>query len=107
MRKFKGDDMVGGWFVGNFEPTVYKTKEFEVCYKQHCKGEKWPSHYHNGIEINYLIHGRMYVNDAFVCAGDVFVLDSGEVVRPEFLDDCELIVVKVPSDPNDKYIVED
>ena len=38
--------MVKGWFVGDFEPSVYKTKEFEVGYFTHKKGEKWPFHYH-------------------------------------------------------------
>ena len=29
MKKFKLDDMKGGWFVGNFEPSVMKA-DFEV-----------------------------------------------------------------------------
>ena len=27
----------GGWFIGDFEPTVFKTKDFEVCFKTHKK----------------------------------------------------------------------
>ena len=31
--------MKGGWFVGDFLPTAFKTKNFEVSYKLHKKNE--------------------------------------------------------------------
>jgi quercetin dioxygenase-like cupin family protein len=43
-------------------------------------------------------------NDTFN-PGDVFVIEPNEVADPEFLEDCELIVVKVPFARNDKYEV--
>ena len=57
-------EMKGGWFIGNFEPTAYKTEQFEVCYKHHTKGEKWDAHYHKaGTEINYLVSGKMTIQN--------------------------------------------
>ena len=38
-------------------------------------------------------------------AGDVFVIEPGEVAEPEFLEDCQLVCVKTPSLPGDKYEV--
>ena len=35
--------------------------------------------------------------------GDVFVIEPNEVADPDFLEDCELIVVKSPFVRNDKY----
>ena len=35
-----------GWFIGDFEPSVLKTKDFEVGVLVHPKGEKWPAHFH-------------------------------------------------------------
>ena len=35
-------NMTRGWFIGNFEPSVYKTKDFEVGYLTHNKGENGP-----------------------------------------------------------------
>jgi quercetin dioxygenase-like cupin family protein len=99
------DEFVGGWFVGDFEPTVHKTKDFEVCYKVHEKGEQWDAHYHKGTEINYLIRGKMIIGGQLLVEGDVFILEPYEISDPEFLEKCELIVVKVPSDPEDKYVV--
>lgn len=37
MDVIDGTQMKGGWFVGDFEPTAYKTKDFEVAYKFHYK----------------------------------------------------------------------
>lgn len=101
------EDMIGGWFVGDFEPTAYKTKDFEVSYKYHPKGEKWDNHYHKqATEINYLIRGKMNLSGTELNEGDIFTIYPNEVAIPEFLEDCELIVVKTPSIKGDKYIVE-
>ncbi len=99
--------MVGGWFIGNFEPCVYKSKDFEVCYKVHEKGEKWPVHFHKlASEINYLIKGKMTIQDTLLQKGDIFVLEPYEIADPVFHERCELIVVKTTSDKNDKYEVK-
>jgi hypothetical protein len=104
MEVYKLDDYNGGWFIGNFDPSVFKTDAFEVCFKKHKKGEKWNTHYHKlGTEINYLIRGTMTIQGVTLSAGNVFVLKPMEVSDPIFLEDCELIVVKTPSIPGDKY----
>lgn len=98
--------MRGGWFIGNFEPTSYKTKQFEVAYKVHKKNEAWPKHYHQkATEINCLIKGKMSLNRTKFNGGDIFVIEPGEVAKPKFLEECRLIVIKVPSRPKDKYEV--
>jgi hypothetical protein len=38
--------MFRGWFIGDFEPSVLKTKNFEVGVLIHKKGELWPKHFH-------------------------------------------------------------
>lgn len=96
----------GGWFVGNFEPSAYKTDSVEVCFKVHPKGEKWPKHYHKiATEINYLLHGKMTIQGETFNPGDVFIISPEEIADPDFLEDCELIVIKVPCASNDKYEV--
>ena len=104
MKIEKMKNMVCGWFVGDFEPSVYRTKKFEVSFKSHKKNEKTPPHYHKkAIEINYLIHGRMIINGIELNSGDIFTIEKNETVYPKFLTNCELIVVKTPSVINDKY----
>lgn len=95
-----------GWFVGNFDPTVFKTEQFEVGILTHKKDEEWPCHYHTGYEINYLVSGTILMHGQTLRAGDVFVLEPYEVADPKFLDDCTVVVVKTPSNPNDKYTAQ-
>jgi hypothetical protein len=100
------ENMKGGWFIGNFEPSVYKTDQFEVSYKTHHKGEKWDFHYHTQVtEINYLVKGQMVIQNTLLNTGDIFVLEPYEIADPEFITDCELVVIKTPS-ANDKMIFE-
>ena len=102
------EDMTGGWFVGNFDPSVLRTPDFEVGYKFHPKGEKWDKHYHKkGVEITYLIRGKMQIQNKILTSGDIFIIFPSEVADPVFLEDCEVVIVKSPSVVGDKYIVEE
>jgi hypothetical protein len=108
MEVYKFNDMKGGWFIGDFEPTAYKTKNFEVCYKKHFKGERWPTHYHkSGTEINFLISGSMQIQDKTLTNGDIFILYPYEIANPVFLEDCILVIVKTVSDITDKFIIHE
>jgi mannose-6-phosphate isomerase-like protein (cupin superfamily) len=105
MKVLKIDDMIGGWFIGNFEPTAYKTDQFEVSYKLHPKGQRWDVHYHTDVtEINYVIRGEMTIQGKLLSSGDIFILEPYEIADPEFLIDTEIICVKTPS-LNDKISV--
>jgi quercetin dioxygenase-like cupin family protein len=105
MKILNIEDMVGGWFVGDFEPTAYKTKDFEVSYKLHPKGQEWDIHYHTNVtEINYVIRGNMVLQGKTLKTGDIFILEPYEIADPNFLEDTEIICVKTPS-INDKVSV--
>ena len=106
MDILKMKDMKGGWFIGNFEPTAFKTAEFEVCYKQHTKGEQWQTHYHKeGTEINYLVDGKMIIQNKELNKGDIFILHPFEIADPIFLEDCTVLIIKTPSKPGDKFTI--
>ena len=47
----------------------------------------------------------MIINDKDIKEGDIFVIDKYVMAAPIFLEDCELIVVKIPSVPRDKIIL--
>lgn len=104
MKKFHINSMTGGWFVGKFSPSAFQTDACEVSYKTHKKNEPYAAHVHKiATEINYLIKGHMTIQKTELREGDIFVIKPGEIADPHFLEDCELIVVKVPSVPGDKY----
>ena len=106
--KFK--EMKLGYFVGNFEPSFHKTESFEVAYKIHRKGEDWPRHYQRtATEVNLLLRGRIEFETEkgwfMVRKGDLFSFEPGEWCKPTFMSKkCEVIVVKFPSNPEDKVI---
>lgn len=107
MKIFKIKDMKGGWFIGNFEPNAFKTDQFEVGYKFHPKDDNWDSHYHKIInEITLVASGRIIINDITFEKGDIFVIEPNEPAIPQFTEDCELLIIKVPSVPGDKYIIK-
>jgi len=98
--------MRNGWFIGNFDPNILKTDQFEVGYLKHPKGQKWGVHFHEKLsEYNYLIKGKMTINNREINPGDLFIFRPDVPVDPVFLEDCELICVKVPSVPGDKVII--
>jgi len=95
-----------GWFIGNFEPSVFKTEDFEVGILTHKKDEIWPKHYHAvATEYNVLINGKMTVCGQTILPGDIFIFEPNEIADPIFLEDCMIICVKTPSVKKDKYEV--
>jgi len=107
MNITKITDYVRGWFIGDFEPTILRTKDFEVGLIRHKKGELWTSHYHkDSVEYNVLVTGKMIVQEQELSDGDVFIFQKGEIADPVFLEDCTVVCVKVPSIPSDKFEVQ-
>jgi hypothetical protein len=107
VKVLKLKDMKKGWFIGNFEPTVFKTKDFEVSYRTHPKNSNWEVHTHKvTTEINLLIKGKMTMCGKELNSGDIFIVYPNEISDPVFFEDCSIICVRVPSDPSDKYIIE-
>jgi hypothetical protein len=49
----------------------------------------------------------MTIGDTELNRGDIFIFEQYDIADPVFLEDCELIVVKVPSIKNDKYTVDE
>ena len=102
------EDMIGGWFVGDFTPTTFKTINAEVAFKQYSKGEIHETHYHKiSTEINYLINGSLSIDNSGIVliAGDIFTIFPYEVAKPIFYEDCCIVVVKIPASKDDKYVI--
>lgn len=107
MKTAKLEDMVKGWFVGNFEPTLLKTNAVEVAVKEYKKGDYEERHYHKiATEITVIISGKVRMNGGVYSKGDIIVIESGESTDFEALEDSINAVVKYPGASNDKYIGE-
>jgi quercetin dioxygenase-like cupin family protein len=98
--------MTKGWFVGNFEPTVLKTDQFEVGLKQYKKGDVEAKHVHRiATEITVIVSGEVRMNGQNFKAGQIIVLDPGESTDFSALTDVTTLVVKTPSAKDDKHLV--
>ena len=107
MQTKKLDDMVRGWFVGDFNPTVYSTTRVEVAVKKYRAGEAEARHYHKVVtEITVIVSGEAEMNGKKYPAGSIIKLDPGERSDFRALTDTVTTVVKIPCVKNDKYIDE-
>ncbi len=100
------EDFVRGWLIGDFEPSIIRATDFEIGLLHHAAGEKWPFHYHKeAVEINYLLKGSMKLNGIHLSAGTRFIMPRNMIACPDFLENCIILCIKVPSVPKDKYII--
>jgi quercetin dioxygenase-like cupin family protein len=107
MKTAKLEDMIKGWFVGNFEPSLLKTNNVEVAVKEYKKGDFENRHYHKiATEITVIISGRVRMNGIEYTKGDMIVIDPNESTDFEALEDSVNAVVKYPGASNDKYLGE-
>jgi hypothetical protein len=104
MKRFKlSDSGSRGWFIGDFDHAVYRTKEFEVNYQKNSRGPT-PSHTHKIVhEIQLVISGRMLVNGEIFLPGDICMLEPNDISQIEYLEDTETVAIKFPSVPSDKH----
>jgi quercetin dioxygenase-like cupin family protein len=105
MKLHKLDDMVKGWFVGHFTPTVLTTDAFEVGVKMYKKGDREAAHHHKlATELTVVATGRVTMFGREFGPGDIVTVEPGESTAFEALEDTVTVVVKTPSLPNDKYV---
>lgn len=106
MDVYRLDDMIKGWFVGDFEPTAVRTQACEVSVKRYSAGTKEEAHVHKvAIELTMIVSGRVRMNGREFETGDIVVMNPGEAGDFEALTDTITTVVKLPSVKGDKYLV--
>ena len=107
MKVAKLEDMVKGWFVGNFDPTLLKTNDVEIAVKEYKKGDYEKKHYHKiATEITVIVSGRVKMNNVEYKKGDIIVTEPNEATDFEALEDTVNTVVKYPGANDDKYLGE-
>ena len=105
MKVAKIDHMVRGWFVGDFKPTAYATKDVEVGIKRYFAGATEPRHFHKvATEITVIISGHVRMNGTEYHSGDIITIEPNYSTDFEVLEDTVTVVVKLPGALNDKYL---
>lgn len=105
MKVFKLNDMFKGWFVGDFEPTAFNSKDCEVSYRHYKAGDSEDKHFHKiARELTLITRGKVLMNGQEYSEGDIVVMEPGEATDFKALTDVTNVVVKIPSVKNDKYL---
>jgi len=106
MRMRRLEEFKNGWIIGDFEPSLLCTKDFEISVMIHEKGAYIPLHYHHLVEeMNVFVSGSMHCNGRYLTPGDIFIFEKDEVSDCIVLEKSTIVVVKVPSILGDKYNV--
>jgi len=96
-----------GWFVGDFEKAIYRTKNTDVAVKYDAAGTRTTAHVHRvSAEVTVVVKGRIQINGREFGKGDVILVSPGEAAEYVSLEDSITVIIKVPSLPHDKYPVE-
>lgn len=105
MKHARLDEMTKGWFVGAFSPTVHATDACEVAVKHYKAGDKEGAHFHRiATEITLIVSGTVRMAGREFGAGDIVVMEPGDVTDFEALTDAVNVVVKTPGALDDKYL---
>jgi quercetin dioxygenase-like cupin family protein len=107
LKVFKLGDMKGGWFMGDFEPTLLASKDFEIAVKKYPQGSHEHKHFHKiSTEWTVITSGKVRMFDQIFHENDIIVIEPGEATDFTALEDTTTVVVKTPSSKNDKYLVD-
>ncbi len=97
-------DFVRGWLIGNFDPSLVKTSEFEIGIKRYNKGDIEPAHYHKlSIEYTIVVEGVIKMNNNIYKKDDIVEVVQWETIQFECLEDAITVVIKTPHVREDKY----
>lgn len=108
VRTAKLSQMVGGWFVGNFSPSILANDAFEVAIKIYKAGDYEEWHVHKvSTEITVILDGQAEMDGKTLENGDIILLEPGYGTSFRALTDLKTVVVKTPSVSNDKYFAEE
>lgn len=104
MKKYRLENFTRGWLVGDFEPNIIKTKNFEFMVRFYKAGEKEARHVHKiADEITVIISGKFKMNGEILTTGDIIHLSPGNLSDFECIEDGANAVIKTPSIIGDKY----
>jgi hypothetical protein len=106
MKEYQLKNFTNGWFVGNFEPTIFATNDFEVSVKFFEAGDREPRHKQLlATELTAVISGIVQMNSKEFSAGAIIEFEPGEACEFLSVTDSTLVCVKFPSIPNDKIVM--
>jgi len=107
MNKHNIQDFVRGWLVGDFEPSLVKLKDIEVAIQFYKAGDQESEHVHKiAREITVIAYGRVTMSGVEYVKGDIVDIPPGIPTDFVALEDTATVVIKTPSVPSDKHLMD-
>ncbi|MDA7540939.1 hypothetical protein N8649_02355, partial [bacterium] len=98
---------IGGWFIGDFEPSILKTNKLEIAIKSYKAGDVEAEHYHKkATEYTVIVKGKVRMMGSEYNEGNILTIHPDESTDFAALTDVTTVVVKIPGALDDKYIVK-
>lgn len=106
MRKYRLETFTRGWIVGDFDPSIIRTANFEFMVRTYRAGETEAKHVHKEAdEITVIVSGVFKMNDETFSTGDIIHLSPGDPADFTCVESGATAVIKTPSVLGDKYLV--
>lgn len=109
MYNNKLNEMTRGWFVGNFEPSVYKTNDVEVSVRVLEQGYSEPAHFHRiATKIIVVLYGTISVFGKEWGIDDIIIMEPGkeDATSITALEDSKVLMILLPGVKNDKVYID-
>jgi quercetin dioxygenase-like cupin family protein len=104
MSNLNLSNFLGGWFIGNFTPTLLDTNNFEVGIKQYKAGTYEDTHFHKvATEYTIIVNGQAKMNNKIYKNGDIVIINPNQKTDFFAITDVITVVIKTPSVKDDKY----
>ncbi|MFY7898847.1 MAG: hypothetical protein ACOVNY_01605 [Chitinophagaceae bacterium] len=102
------ENFTKGWFIGDFNPTLFLTNEVEVAVKEYKAGDEEAAHYHAiATEFTLVLNGSVIMNNEEYHHGSIIKIQPGEVTNFKAITNVQTVVVKLPCVKNDKFLAND
>ncbi len=106
MKEYQLANFTNGWFIGDFEPSIFMTDKFEASVKYFHSGDQEPLHKQIvATEITVVISGVIRMNSKEFTNGAIIEIEPGEPCEFYSVTDSALVCLKFPSIPNDKVVI--
>ena len=105
MKRFELSEFENGWIIGNFNPSIFHNREFEIAVKRYNTGETEHKHFQKtATEVTFVVSGKIRMNEEILVGNQIIELSPSEEYDFEALEKTVLVCIKYPSLPEDKII---
>lgn len=103
-KTYKLSSFTKGWFVGDFDPSLIKTRDVEVAVKYYKEGDHEASHHHKvATELTLILEGKVKMNNKEYGKDTIIEILPGQSTDFTALTNVTTVVVKYPGAIDDKY----